>query len=110
MWGLLSGFMRIDRICFKDYCEAYLGIQVKKMIPLLFIFLDNMPLSPLEKAVIIMSVAVTQTFHGVTTHDFFFLLSIILLVLGACVFTMLALSRMLCVKLIESSIELCLFL
>jgi hypothetical protein len=93
MWGLLSGFMRIDRICFRDYCEAYPWYPSQKDDSSPFIFSDNMPLSPLEKAVIIMSVAVTQTFHGVTTHDFFLLLSIMLLVSGASDFTMLALSH-----------------
>jgi len=64
MWGLLS-LLSCASIGFLLGIIAGLapGIHVNTMIPLLFILSDYLPLTPLEKAVIIMSAAVTQTFH-----------------------------------------------
>jgi putative membrane protein len=64
MWGVLS-LLSCASIGFLLGIIAGLapGIHVNTMIPIPFILSDYLPLTPLEKAVIIMSAAVTQTFH-----------------------------------------------
>ena len=64
MWGVLS-LLSCASIGFLLRIIAGLapGIHVNTMIPIPFILSDYLPLTPLEKAVIIMSAAVTQTFH-----------------------------------------------